>query len=303
MWRIVLHGRDIVDGRLQAWIERDARRRYQSHFLRSQATARFTTNTICNCLRAIAVGAYDTTRPDRPATIFSSRGPTADGRQKPEIVAPGYMIRAARSRPRNGWQGNESRLCVKSGTSMAAPWVSGTVALMMQAAGRPLTAFEIRRALVGSADPTPGPSGRSSSKLGFGYLNTAAAVAAARRLVRSEQLAETSAEEAPSEELPPTETAAEEVGWPPVWIEDIAFGRFASEVVQPAESPEPCGCSGRREAPESEAAATLDEWETDEDEDTELNDEQAAPEPIGAPFGWEDVRDALDVIEDLEEPA
>src|SRR5262245_4137279 len=33
MWRVVLHGLDVVDGRVQAWIERDPRRRYQSHFL------------------------------------------------------------------------------------------------------------------------------------------------------------------------------------------------------------------------------------------------------------------------------
>ena len=133
-WRVVLHGREVVDGRLHAWIERDASGRYQSRFPRSQASSRYTTNTICNSFRAIAVGAYDATQPDRPPTRFSSRGPTADGRQKPEVAAPGYRIRAARSMPKGGWQGG-SKLVVKSGTSMAAPWVSGTVALMMAAAG------------------------------------------------------------------------------------------------------------------------------------------------------------------------
>src|SRR5262249_52510278 len=109
-WRVVLRGRDVVDGRLHAWIERDASGRYQSRFPRSQATSRYTTNTICNCFRAIAVGAYDATRPDRPPTIFSSRGPTADGRQKPELAAPGSMIKAARSMPRDGWQDGDSKL-------------------------------------------------------------------------------------------------------------------------------------------------------------------------------------------------
>src|SRR5262249_3953617 len=37
-WRILIHGRDVVDGRLHAWIERDVSGRYQSRFLHSQAT-------------------------------------------------------------------------------------------------------------------------------------------------------------------------------------------------------------------------------------------------------------------------
>jgi hypothetical protein len=54
--------------------------------------------------------------------------------------------------------------------------------LMLQAAGRPLTIHEIRTVLIGSVDPHAGPSGRSSTRLGYGYLNPAAAVTAARRL-------------------------------------------------------------------------------------------------------------------------
>ncbi|MBK8258887.1 MAG: S8 family serine peptidase [Polyangiaceae bacterium] len=180
-WRIGLRGREVVDGRLHAWIERDAPGRNQSRILRSQATSLFTTNTICNSFRAIAVGAYDGTRPDRPATRFSSRGPTADGRQKPELVAPGHRILAARSTPPGGFQG-ERPLIAKSGTSMAAPWVSGTIALMYQAAGRKLTIHEVRSLLIGTADPHNGPPGRTSTRLGYGYLNTVAAVEAARRL-------------------------------------------------------------------------------------------------------------------------
>ncbi|MDX2019477.1 MAG: S8 family serine peptidase [Deltaproteobacteria bacterium] len=180
-WRIVLRGQEVVDGRLQAWIERDAGSRYQSRFPRAQATSRYTTNTICNCFRAVAVGAYDANQPSRPPTLFTSRGPTADGRQKPEIAAPGHRVRAARSMPRGGWQG-EPRLCVKSGTSMAAPWVSGTVALMFQAAGRALSIHEVRRILIGTAQPHPGAQARSSTQLGYGYLDVVAAVTEARRL-------------------------------------------------------------------------------------------------------------------------
>ena len=222
-WQVVVHGKEVVDGRLHAWIERDVNHRCQSRFPRSQASSRYTTNTICNCYRAIAVGAYDGSRPERPPTRFSSRGPTADGRQKPELAAPGYQVTAARSLPRDGWRG-EPRLCVKSGTSMAAPWVSGTVALMMAAARRPLTIHEIRSVLIGTADPLPGPPGLSSSRLGYGYLNTAAAVALARRIGAA------AAPQAAAQEDQEDQEDAEDVGHQQVWVEDAAAGAFVDNL-------------------------------------------------------------------------
>jgi hypothetical protein len=185
-WRITLDGERVVDGRLHAWIERDGGR-YQSRFRRQQATSLYTTNTICNSFFAIAVGAHDATKPERPPTRFSSRGPTADGRLKPELSAPGYRICAARSMPRGGWNGIR-RLCEKSGTSMAAPHVAGAVALMLQAAGRKLTIHEVRNVLIGTVDAGNGPRGRSSTRIGYGYLNVRAAVDAARELRAGRQL-------------------------------------------------------------------------------------------------------------------
>jgi serine protease AprX len=64
---------------------------------------------------------------------FSSRGPTTDGRTKPEVVAPGVTVMAAQA-------GTTSGYVSFSGTSMATPYVAGAALLGWQAAGAQATA-------------------------------------------------------------------------------------------------------------------------------------------------------------------
>lgn len=74
---------------------------------------------------------------DNPKGIaaFSSRGPTDDGRIKPDIVAPGTYIISARSSVsdnEDAWGFVDDHYVYMGGTSMATPIVAGSVALIRQ---------------------------------------------------------------------------------------------------------------------------------------------------------------------------
>ncbi|HEV8637061.1 MAG TPA: S8 family serine peptidase [Chloroflexota bacterium] len=127
----------------------------------------------------ITVGATDdqgtrTVDDDRLAW-FSSYGLTQSGHAKPELVAPGRRIVStlssttdplARAYPDRVLGGLYIRL---SGTSAAAPVVTGVVAQLLQA--RPeLTPDQVKWQLMQTAHPIPGPG------TGAGYPQAAAAV-------------------------------------------------------------------------------------------------------------------------------
>jgi serine protease AprX len=98
---------------------------------------------------------------------FSSRGPTIDDRIKPDIVAPGVTIGAAQS-------GSISTYTVKSGSSMATPYVAG-VALLLRQLQPTWTQSDVRAAIEGTALDA-GPAGKDND-WGAGVLDAYAAVA------------------------------------------------------------------------------------------------------------------------------
>ncbi len=106
---------------------------------------------------SIVVGSTHSTKPHMYGTShFSSRGPTADGRMKPDIVAPGEKILSCRA---EGWNfGKEvSDLYTRmSGTSMAAPHVSGIIAAFLS----------MRREFIGEPDKVKELLLKSATDLG-----------------------------------------------------------------------------------------------------------------------------------------
>ncbi|WCE03604.1 S8 family serine peptidase [Pseudoxanthomonas sp. JBR18] len=178
-WTLALDGRQIADGHWHAWIERDSQcAACQSHFPDTRAATGSTTGSICNGHRTLVVGAYDARAADAPLARFSSSGPTRDGRTKPDLLAPGVRVLSARSASRR--EPSQARAVRMSGTSMAAPHVTGAAALLFQAGGATLGHARIRALLCDSATPYRTLNAADRLRAGAGRLDIGAALSALR---------------------------------------------------------------------------------------------------------------------------
>ncbi|MEM4494928.1 MAG: S8 family serine peptidase [Candidatus Caldarchaeum sp.] len=164
VWRLTLTPQKVVDGKMHAWLESDTCSTESEAFLPSQGysiTSSYTVTIPGTAKKVLTVGAY-TTRAMWNASgqtwsvggivgdieFYSGRGPTTDGRTKPDITAPGGVVFAARSRDatRQAFSPGED-IAVSRGTSMAAPHAAGVAALILQLAPNlsPQEVFEIIR--------------------------------------------------------------------------------------------------------------------------------------------------------------
>ena len=135
-----------------------------------------TINDPGNAERALTVGSTSTMPHATGVSYFSSKGPTGDGRMKPDLVAPGERVVSAGA----GALLAKAQALVpnatyveNSGTSMAAPHVSGAAAAFLSVhrefVGRP---EEVKRVLLDAATDI----GRSRTFQGRGMVDVMRAI-------------------------------------------------------------------------------------------------------------------------------
>jgi hypothetical protein len=129
----------------------------------NEGPAPFPTNTLvspADCAQVLAAGAVNYAG-DR--VNFSSMGPTADGRIKPDVMAMGLSVVTAHP-------DDDSRYELVDGTSFSAPLTAGAAALILQA-NPTWSNLDIMDALKATASRANNPS----NEFGWGIVDAAAA--------------------------------------------------------------------------------------------------------------------------------
>ena len=176
VWQVEITGVRVRDGRFDVWIERDDQDPpfLQSFFLGTDFDEVMTLGTPATSRRGIAVANYD--HRTESVHFTSSRGRTRDGRSKPDLAAPGVKILSSHAlggQP-NGAGGVFPARIAFTGTSMAAPHVTGIVALLLEQEPT-LTAPQITKLLTASTNPATGVNGFDLA-WGYGKVDAVAAV-------------------------------------------------------------------------------------------------------------------------------
>lgn len=171
---IALTGTAVINGSFQAWVDRNNRglSAFQAPFLQEGT---LTLGVPATARRPITVGNHDKTAPTPAISGSSGRGPSRDGRIKPEIATVGSSVTAPRSRNMNNVAPG-ALYTIMGGTSMAAPLVAGACACLFQCRGAATTWANLKQIL----EDTAGTAGLAipGNDFGFGFMQVGAACTA-----------------------------------------------------------------------------------------------------------------------------
>lgn len=192
LWRIRLHGIDVRDGRYHAWIERDdpaelgpvgqaTAWRFPSFFTETSNVDNSSVSSLGCGEQVLTVANLNEVQ--QKINASSSQGPTRDGRQKPDVAAPGTDIVAAL-----GFNfENDEKWIGMTGTSMASPFVCGLVGLMLSE-NPLLTASQICGILQRTSRPLPNADFSWRDDAGYGIVNPETCLSEVRQLALVEDV-------------------------------------------------------------------------------------------------------------------
>jgi subtilisin family serine protease len=183
-WRIRFRGVKVTKGRIDAWA-----------LSNPDAPALFTGRYVEDAIKvgspgcatdAMTAAAYTTknTWTDIDGQIrhvgfelddiadFSSEGPRRDGHPKPDVTTPGAMIAASLSRDADFDRGFvlDTEHVMLAGTSMASPFLTGVVALLLQQ-DKTLEPAKLRQLLMSASAVPGGKEGAFDRQWGYGLLS------------------------------------------------------------------------------------------------------------------------------------
>jgi hypothetical protein len=176
--------------------------------------------------RGVGIGALFRPTTHTQTAFFSSRGPTADGRFKPDVIANGFATFM-----QGTCQGNAGCLAgtalapisLVSGTSFSGPTAAGALVLLRKGAAS-ASAVNLRNAIIDTANPFMLGDGSGLIDQGRGFLDVAAALTRLQSGPLSSQLIGSNPEEK-------VRANVAEIGFRPVRLEDGQFSTHVSNLV------------------------------------------------------------------------